>query len=128
MMSISNPIHEPQDYISGMTFPRMVFEQDRYSGDALCLGEQNYWICCVVQDIDKHDDIERLIVERKAKAIKLAHGNVRLGTNQDINTTDGQIGARAEEMPGDCAFAATYIEQRFCFGRDSLCKFIGNGR
>ena len=91
MWRIAHPIHDPQSGPCEKPIQSVVLNKDGLCGDTLGFREEKPGIYCVMQHIDKHDDIETPVRERYRRPIEACYRDLRVLANQDIDTANRRV-------------------------------------
>jgi len=91
-MGIPDPVHEAQRLVGQGALHRVILYDKRISSDTLGFPHQDGRIFRVMQDIDAHHRVERLVVERQAAAVESVDWYLCSGANQHIDAANGERG------------------------------------
>jgi len=110
MMGVPDPVHETQCRCSKDAFLRVIFQNNGSPGHSLCFSQKQLRFGSMVQDIGEHDDVEGLVIKRQMTSVKYIYGNVRLRSNQNIDTDNRKSRALVLDEMIDQTVAAPYIK------------------
>lgn len=88
----------------------MIFEDNCKAGDAGCFAQKAQGVGRMVQDIDEKDAIDTPVGLGEGVAVEMIDRNVRVGTDEHIETAPLQIRTELKNAVGDAAVTTADIK------------------
>jgi len=70
MPGVADPVHQAKRRIGRKAFPQVILDHNGAAGDTPGLAKKHARVIGVMQHIDEHDAIERLVSKRNRRAIE----------------------------------------------------------
>jgi hypothetical protein len=90
----------------------MILNHNPVPNHAIRLAQKNHRIFRVMKHVDKEDDVHTSSFSRNRSPVELTHRNFRLGSDQNIKTSDGCVWSQPVNLPGKASVAAADIQDR----------------
>ena len=127
MGAVAYPVHGAQRGVVKRRFTQVVFQYDTGARDARGFAQELRDIGSMMEHINEEANVERLIGKRELRAIERSAWDVASWARNDFHPFDDEVRPVLREQAGNCAVAATDIEDSASFsrnqGRQGIAKY-----